>query len=108
MAITYSFNSVAATTSEQTVFTATAAQAVISTVAVCNTSSSNTLNINLFVKTASSVAGSTSNAFVYGAPIPPNTTVTWTLGIGLAPNNVISASASAAGITVTAFGSTAS
>lgn len=108
MAITYSYGQAAVTTTEATVFTATAAQAVISTVAVCNTSSTNTVNINLFVKPTAATTGSTSNAFVYGAPIPPNTTVTWTLGIGLAPNNVLSASASAAGITVTAFGSTAS
>ena len=82
--------------------------AVVSTVAICNTTSSAaTANVYVRKATASTpAAAAASNALVYTQTIPAYSTQTYTLGITLAAYDVITvASSVTSALTFHAFGS---
>jgi glucose-6-phosphate dehydrogenase assembly protein OpcA len=90
-----------AATTLTTLYTAPA-QAIVSTITVCNTASSAT-TYRIAVRIAgASIA--TSQYLAYDAALPANDTVTLTLGVTLATTDVISVYAGAANVAFSAFG----
>jgi hypothetical protein len=85
-----------------TLYTVPSAQASVSTVTVCNTSSTAT-TYRIAVRPAGA-ASATSQYVVYDAPLPANDTVTLTLGITLATTDVLSVYAGSANVAFSAFG----
>ena len=92
------------TSGNSDLYTASAAT-VVSTIAICNTTTS-AATATVYVRKAAASAA-TSNALVYQYTIPALTTQTFTLGITLASTDVISvASGTSGALTYHAFGST--
>ena len=88
--------------------TPAATQTVMSTIAICNTTSSSaTATVYVCKATGSSpAAASTTNALVYQMPITANTTQTLTIGLTLgAYDTVYVASGTSSSLTFHAFGS---
>jgi hypothetical protein len=105
MATDYKFWQAAATTGGVDVFTvATSRSQVISSLVIANvTTSAATVRVHARLNGA---AVATSNAIIYDASIPANSTVSYTLGMTFAAADrlhVIAGTSSA--LTVTAFGS---
>jgi hypothetical protein len=84
-----------------------ATQAVVSTIAACNTTASAaTATIYIRKFSATLPAASTGNAIVYLQTIPAYSTQTFTLGITLAASDTVTvASGTSSAITYQAFGS---
>jgi len=76
---------------------------VISTITVCNTSS-NTATYNIAVRQGGATL-STKQYIAYGASVAAGETITYTLGITLAPNDLIGAYSTSTGLAFQAFGS---
>ena len=86
-----------------TLYTApSSTQAIVSTLTVCNTTSTATTYRIAVRPSAASIA--TSQYVVYDAPLPANDTVTLTLGVTLAATDVVSVYAGAANVAFSAFG----
>ena len=82
-----------------------ATQAVVSTVAACNTTAS-AVTATVYVRKAGATAA-TSNALIYLQTVPAYSTSTWTLGITLGATDVVTvASGTSGAVTFQAFGST--
>jgi hypothetical protein len=77
-------------------------QAVVSTIAICNTTSSAT-TYRVAVRPAGATAA-TQHYIAYDAALPANDTVTLTLGVTLAATDVISVYAGSASVAFAAFG----
>jgi hypothetical protein len=77
-------------------------QSVVSTIAICNTTSSAT-TYRVAVRPAGATAA-TQHYIAYDASLPANDTVTLTLGVTLAATDVISVYAGAASVAFAAFG----
>lgn len=109
MATTYAIlgQSAPADTNNADLFSVTTAHNyVVSTIAVCNTTSS-AATCRVFARKAGASAAA-SNALVYDAPIPANTTVSFTLGVtlnGTVGDILTVRSGTANALTFTAFGS---
>lgn len=107
MAQTYKRLGAAATTgtitTEDTIYTCPAAtSAVVSTIAVCN-SSATAQTYRVCVSTTTSFEA--SGYLVYGATVPPNDSVFLTLGVVLdATNRYLLVSSSSSSVSVSAFG----
>jgi hypothetical protein len=81
-------------------------QYVVSTIAVCNTTTS-AATCRIFARLAGAAAA-TTNAIIYDSSIPANTTVSFTIGItlnGTAGDIITVRSGTANALTFTAFGS---
>ena len=76
--------------------------AVVSTIAICNTSNTNATYI-IAVQPANATL-STKHYIAYNAVAPSNDTITMTMGIALGATDVISANASTSSIAISAFG----
>lgn len=98
---TTSRTSIAAASGDYVVPTATSA--VVSTVAITNTTSGSLNSYVYVVKSAGT--SSTSNALVYAAPVAANSITTITIGITLATGDALVFGSSATGLTIQAFGS---
>ena len=105
MPTTYQILGQASPATSSKIFTVPSATAyVVSTLVVANTTtSSSTVRVHARVAGA---AAATSNAVVYDASIPANSTVSFTLGMTFAATDVLTVVAGTSGaLTVTAFGS---
>lgn len=109
MAVSYAIlgQSAPANTSNADLFSVvTAHQYVVSTISVCNTTTS-AATCRIFARKAGAAAAA-SNAIVYDASIPANTTVLFTLGVtlnGTAGDILTIQTGTANALTFTAFGS---
>jgi len=94
-----------ANTSNADLYTVPAStSAIVSTIAITNTTAS-VANATVYIRKAGAAA-STSNALVYSQAIPANATVTYTNGITLATTDVITINtATSSALTFQAFGS---
>jgi hypothetical protein len=81
----------------------TGLQAIVSTITVCNTTSS-ARTFNISVRTADGDTIATKNYLVKGTASPASSTISYTLGITLAAGNRIAVSADGAGVAFGLFG----
>ncbi len=105
MPTTYQILGQAAPATSSAIFTVPSATAyVVSTLVVTNTTTSaSTVRVHARIGGA---AVATSNAVVYDASIPANSTVSFTLGMTFAATDVLTVVSGTSGaLTVTAFGS---
>lgn len=105
MPTTYQILGQAAPATTSNLFTVPSAQSyVVSTLVVANTTTSaSTVRVHARVAGA---ASATSNAVIYDASIPANSTVSFTLGMTFAATDVLTVIAGTSGaLTATAFGS---
>lgn len=77
-------------------------QAIVSTIAVCNTASSAT-TYRIAVRPSGATAA-TQHYVAYDAALPANDTVTLTLGVTLAATDVLSVYAGSANVAFSAYG----
>jgi hypothetical protein len=94
-----------ANTSNANLYTVPAStSAIVSTLVIANTTATAAL-AEVYVRIAGAAAA-TSNAILYDASIPANSTATFTLGMTLATTDIITIqTATANALTFTAFGS---
>ena len=91
-------------TSSDIITVASAHSVIISTLVIANTTTSAS-TVRAYARVGGAAAA-TSNAIIYDASIPANSTVSFTLGITLAATDVLTVVAGTSGaLTVTAFGS---
>lgn len=90
------------TTSAQALYAAPAnnSQTTVEDIEICNTTAG-ALTCNVHIGSGSA---STSNAILYGTPVPANTTMQWTGSVAMNPGDIIQALGSAAGLTITVSG----
>lgn len=105
MATAYQILGQAAPATSSNLFTVPSAQYyIVSTLVIANTTTSaSTVRVHARVAGA---AAATSNAVVYDASIPANSTVTFTLGMTFTATDILTVVAGTSGaLTATAFGS---
>lgn len=77
-------------------------EAVISTIAVANTTTS-PVTYRIFVRIGGAAAAQGTNALVYDSTVSPNNTSFLTVGVALAASDVVTVRASASDVVFTAF-----
>lgn len=77
-------------------------EAVISTLAVANTTAA-AVTYRVFVRIAGAAADQDTNALIYDSTVTPNNTSFLTVGVALAATDVLTVRASTTGVVFTAF-----
>jgi hypothetical protein len=95
---------VAATTAEELYVVPSGSSAVVSTIVIANRSAG-TDTYRLAIKPTSATTLANEHYLAYDVPIAANDSTALTLGVTLSSGNVIVTYASAADLTITAFGS---
>ena len=80
----------------------TANEAVLSTIAVANTTTS-AVTYRIFVRIGGAAAAQGSNSLVYDSTVTANNTSFLTVGVALAAGDIVTVRASAADVVFTAF-----
>ena len=77
-------------------------EAVISTIAVANTTA-NPVTYRIFIRIGGAAAAQGTNSLVYDSTVSPNNTSFLTVGVALAAEDIVTVRASAADVVFTAF-----
>lgn len=106
MATDYKFWQGLATTGGVDIFTVATSHAhVVSSLVIANVTTSAT-TVRAYARLGGAAAGQTSNAIIYDASIPANSTVSYTLGMTFAATDKLTVAAGTTNtLVVTAFGS---